>query len=80
MSYAIRSPFGIAIIIGVVALLALAAAFMIAALRTDSGSSRKAHKADALRRIETVNRGGHLDDMGTIKIDREKQREISDDD
>jgi type II secretory pathway pseudopilin PulG len=74
MWQAVTSPFGIMIIVVVVALLAIAATLAVIGLRTISGSSRKARKADALRKIEEVNRAGYLDDVGTIRIDAEKQR------
>jgi hypothetical protein len=76
----ITSPLGIVITLGVVAVLAVATALAIVSLRTDSGDSRRAKKADALRKIEEVNRVGYLDDIGTIVIDLEEQRRYIDGD
>jgi hypothetical protein len=72
MWHAIASPVGIMIIFGLVALLAIGVA--IVGIRAVSGSSRKARKADSLRKIAEVNRAGYLDDVGTIKIDARRQR------
>jgi hypothetical protein len=73
MWHAITSPLGIVITIGIVALPTVAVVLVVVGLRTEGGSSRKARKADALRKIEDVNRVGYLDDLGTIMIDRDKQ-------
>jgi hypothetical protein len=73
MWHAITSPLGIVIAIGIVALPTVAVVLVVVGLRTESGNSRKARKADALRKIEDVNRAGYLDDVGTIMIDRDKQ-------
>jgi hypothetical protein len=76
MWHAITSPLGIIMIVGVLGLLAAAATFAVIGVRSVSGSSRKAKKADALRTIEELNRVGYLDDMGTVKIDAERQRRL----
>jgi hypothetical protein len=78
MGRVITSPFGITVMIGVVVLLLAVVAIAIFGLRTVSGESRRARKADALRKIEEVNRVGYLDNMGTIKIDRNRQRGVDD--
>ena len=74
----ITSPFGITLMVGIVVLLAAVVTIAIFGLRTVSGESRRARKADALRKIEDVNRVGYLDDVGTIKIDRSRQRAVDD--
>jgi len=74
MWQAVTSPLGIILVVGLLGLLAAAATFAVIGVRSVSGSSRKARKADALRTIEELNRVGYLDDMGTVKIDTEKQR------
>lgn len=73
---ALTSPFGITVMIGILVLLVAVVTLAFFGLRTVSGDSRKARKADALRKIEEVNRAGYLDDVGTIKIDRNKQRAV----
>jgi type II secretory pathway pseudopilin PulG len=80
MWHGITPLFGLVIILAVVVLLAVAATFAIIGLRTASGNSRKARKADALRTIEEVNRAGYLDDVGTIQIDLNRQRRHSEGD
>ncbi len=74
----VASPLGIVVLAGVIILLVVVVA--VFGLRTVSGDSRKARKADALRKIEEVNRAGYLDDVGTIKIDRNKQRAVDEPD
>jgi hypothetical protein len=76
--HVVTSPLGIVVLAGVVILLVVVVA--VFGLRTVSGDSRKARKADALRKIEEVNRAGYLDDVGTIKIDRNKQRAVDEPD
>jgi hypothetical protein len=75
---AVTSPLGIVVLAGVIILLVVVVA--VVGLRTVSGESRKARKADALRKIEEVNRAGYLDDVGTIKIDRNRQRAVDEPD
>jgi hypothetical protein len=78
MGRVITSPFGITVMIGIVVLLVVVVTIAVFGLRTVSGNSRKARKADTLRKIEEVNRAGYLDDVGTIKIDRNRQRGVDD--
>jgi hypothetical protein len=77
---AVTSPFGITVMVGIVVLLAVAVLLAVIGLRTAGGDSRRARKADALRKIEEVNRAGYLDDVGTIKIDRNRQRAVDEPD
>ena len=77
---AVMSPFGTTVMVGIVILLAVTVLLAFIGLRTVSGDSRRARKADALRKIEEVNRAGYVDDVGTIKIDRNKQRAIDEPD
>jgi hypothetical protein len=74
------SPLGIVITLGIAAVLAVVTALVIVSLRTDSGNSRRAKKADALRKIEEVNRVGYLDDVGTIVIEPHERRRYIDGD
>jgi hypothetical protein len=78
MGQAITTPIGILIIVGVLVLLALATVGVFIGLRTASGGSRKAKRMDALRKIDEINQGGYLDDVGTIKIDAERKRRAAD--
>jgi hypothetical protein len=78
MWQAITAPSGLMIIAGVF-LLAIVVTAVVIGLRTVSGHSPKARRADALRKIEEVNRAGYLDDVGTIKIDTKNRRRQPDD-